>query len=95
MGDFVLVFFFGICAEQELDTGKETFRWLLPRYEAYIHQSVGEAVMKKGLTVRSATVDERKSIAALASKGFDEQLEKACGKELATKMRALFAKYRP
>ncbi len=76
-----------------LEAGVESARQLKPDYEAWIDQQVGNAIMKGGGSARALAKDERLRLIKSASAGWSDQMDEACGPELAGKLRALFAKY--
>ncbi|KLN61729.1 C4-dicarboxylate ABC transporter substrate-binding protein [Kiloniella spongiae] len=77
-----------------LDASRETQKWLKPRYEAWVNESVGDAVMKGGGSARSLTEEERDMLLASIQPFWDKELTNTCGKETADKIRALLAKHR-
>ena len=76
-----------------LDAGRETETWLKPRYESWINESVGEAVMNGGGSAVSITKDERDQLLASIKPQWDAELDKTCGVPTANKIRALLSKY--
>jgi TRAP-type C4-dicarboxylate transport system substrate-binding protein len=76
-----------------LDAGSETAKWLKPRYEDWINAQIGTAVMKTGGSAYAAPQAEREKLIAFMAEGWNEQMDSACGPELAGKLRALFDKY--
>jgi TRAP-type C4-dicarboxylate transport system substrate-binding protein len=73
--------------------GLEAAKWVKPFYETWIHEQIGNAVMKSGGSVRTLSKDERQRLIKSASEGWNNQIETACGPELAPKLRAMFKKY--
>ena len=79
-----------------LEAGKESEVWLKPKYENWVDERVGNAVMKGGGAAVSITQDQRMSlIKSVQSKWDKNDVDPACGAELAGKIRALFAKFAP
>ncbi len=79
-----------------LEAGKESEAWLKPRYEAWIDERVGNAVMKGGGAAVSISQDERMKLIDSVQKEWDKtEVNKACGDDLADKIRDLFADYAP
>jgi TRAP-type C4-dicarboxylate transport system substrate-binding protein len=78
-----------------VDAGAETEKWLKPRYESWINEQVGNAVMKlPGTTAVSLPQAERLRLIESAQEGWTDQWDDACGKDLADKVRALLQKYK-
>ncbi len=79
-----------------LAAGKESETWLKPKYEDWVDQRVGNAVMKGGGAAVSITKDKRASlIKSVQGKWDKDDVDPACGADLAGKIRALFAKHAP
>ena len=79
-----------------LAAGKESEVWLKPKYEDWVDQRVGNAVMKGGGAAVSVAKDKRMSlIKSVQGKWDKDDVDPACGAELAGKIRALFAKFAP
>ena len=79
-----------------LAAGKEAEIWLKPKYENWVDERVGNAVMKGGGAAVSITKDQRLSLIKFVQAKWDKNdVDPACGAELAGKIRALFAKYAP
>ncbi len=76
-----------------LDAGRETETWLKPKYEAWVNESVGNAVMNGGGSARSLSADESAALLASVKPFWDEELNKTCGVETADKIRALLAQH--
>lgn len=78
-----------------LEAGRESEEWLKPKYEDWVDQRVGTAVMKgNGAAV---TISQEQRLAAIDSvqSKWDLEVDKACGKPMADKVRSVFAKYAP
>ncbi len=76
-----------------LEAGVDAERWIKPRYEAWIDEQVGKAVMQGGGSARAVAPDERLRLIESAAEGWNDQMDEACGPELAGKLRALFEEY--
>lgn len=73
----------------------ETEAWLQPRYEGWVDQQVGNAVMAGGGQAVSIPEAQRKALLASVKEKWDVTVNKACGDELAGKIRALLASHAP
>lgn len=73
--------------------GREATEWLNPRYEAWIDQQVGTAVMQQGASVTTLPRAERQRLVAKAGAEWNKQIETACGPEMGQRLRAVFKKY--
>ena len=78
-----------------LDAGKESETWLKPRYESWVDERVGNAVMKGGGAAVSVSQDQRMELIDSVQKKWDKEVDAACGAPLAGKIRDLFAKHAP
>ncbi len=76
-----------------LEAGIEAARWWTPRYEAWVDQQVGAAVMRGGATIINVSKAERMRLIAKAAEGWNDQIETACGAAMGQRIRALFKKY--
>lgn len=76
-----------------LEAGRETEAWLQPRYEDWIDQQVGNAVMKGGGAAVSISKAERDALITDVEAKWRAEVDTACGPELANEIRALFAKH--
>ncbi|MFN7003463.1 MAG: TRAP transporter substrate-binding protein DctP [Roseinatronobacter sp.] len=76
-----------------LEAGAETEAWLQPRYEDWIDAQVGNAVMKGGGAAVSISRDERNAMISEIAAKWAEEVDAACGPELANQIRALFAQH--
>jgi len=74
---------------------KETEEWLKPRYEDWVDQRVGNAVMKGGGAAVSISQDKRMELIASVQGTWNETVDEACGPELAGEIRDLFAQHAP
>lgn len=77
-----------------LEAASETETWLQPRYEGWINEQVGNAVMKGGGAAVSISTDQRNALLAEIEPKWAAEVDAACGPELAGKLRELFAKHR-
>lgn len=90
--------FDGLSADDQkavLEAGQESEVWLKPRYEAWVDERVGNAVMKGGGAAVSIPQDSRMALIDSVQGNWDKEVDAACGPELAGKIRDLFAKYAP
>lgn len=78
-----------------LEAGKESEIWLKPKYEAWVDERVGNAVMKGGGAAVSIPKEKRMSLIGSVQGKWDKEVDTACGAELAGKIRALFAQHAP
>lgn len=76
-----------------LEAARESEEWLKPRYEAWVDTRVGNAVMQGGGAAVSIDKDERMALINSVQADWDKEVDAACGKPLADKVRALFAKH--
>jgi TRAP-type transport system periplasmic protein len=79
--------------EAIMAAGRDAAEWIKPHYESWINEQVGLAVMKGGGSARALAPEERLRLIASAAEGWNDQMEEACGPELAAKLRALFEEY--
>ncbi|HMO09171.1 MAG TPA: TRAP transporter substrate-binding protein DctP [Paracoccaceae bacterium] len=77
-----------------LEAARETETWLQPRYEGWIDEQVGNAVMKGGGAAVSISSAERNALIAEIEAKWTAEVDAACGPELAGQLRALFAQHR-
>ncbi|AXI41864.1 TRAP transporter substrate-binding protein DctP [Sulfitobacter sp. SK011] len=73
----------------------ETESWLQPRYEAWVDQQVGNAVMQGGGAAVSIPDDKRAELIASVKPKWDETVNEACGAEMADSIRSLLASHAP
>ncbi|WP_294606931.1 C4-dicarboxylate ABC transporter substrate-binding protein [uncultured Roseovarius sp.] len=73
----------------------ETETWLKPRYEDWVDQRVGNAVMKGGGAAVSIPQDQRMALIDSVQGTWDKEVDAACGGDLAGDIRALFASHAP
>ena len=78
-----------------LEAGREAEEWLKPRYEDWVDQRVGNAVMKGGGAAVSIPHDKRMALIDSVQSTWDQQVDEACGAELAGEIRDLFAEHAP
>ncbi len=78
-----------------LDAGRESETWLKPRYEDWVDQRVGNAVMKGGGAAVSIPQDKRMALIDSVQGNWDKEVDAACGAELAGKIRDLFEEHAP
>lgn len=73
------------------EAASETETWLKPRYEDWVDQRVGTAVMKGGGAAVSITDDKRAELIDRVQGTWNEEVTAACGAELADSILSLFA----
>lgn len=73
------------------EAAAETEGWLKPRYEAWVDQRVGNAVMAGGGAAVSLSRDERVALLESVQAKWSAEVETACGPEKARAILALFA----
>lgn len=73
----------------------ETEAWLQPRYEAWVDQQVGNAVMQGGGAAVSISDEQRASLIASVKPKWDETVNEACGMDMADSIRALLESHAP
>lgn len=78
-----------------LAAGRESEEWLKPRYEQWINERVGLAVMQGGAAAVSISEEERDRLIGQVQPGWDKKVDAACGAALADKFRELFRRNRP
>lgn len=76
-----------------LEAANEAETWLKPRYEDWVDQRVGNAVMKGGGAAVSIPQEERMALIEQAQSSWDAEVDAACGKPLADEFRSLLAQY--
>ncbi|WP_297777659.1 TRAP transporter substrate-binding protein DctP [uncultured Roseovarius sp.] len=90
--------FDGMTADEQaavMAAAKETEEWLKPRYEDWVDQRVGNAVMKGGGAAVAIPEEKRMELIASVQGKWDETVDAACGLDLAGKVRDLFAQHAP
>lgn len=75
--------------------GRESEEWLKPRYEQWVNERVGLAVMQGAAAAVSIPEDERDRLIARVQPSWDKKVDAACGVGLADKFRDLFRNNRP
>ncbi|HAT86103.1 MAG TPA: C4-dicarboxylate ABC transporter substrate-binding protein [Rhizobiales bacterium] len=73
----------------------ETEKWLQPRYDAWVDQQVGNAVMQGGGAAVSVSDEQRASLIASVKPKWDETVNKACGQDMADKFRSILESHAP
>lgn len=90
--------FDALTAEEQaalVEAAAETEAWLQPRYEAWVDQQVGNAVMAGGGQAVSIPEEQRKALLTSVKEKWDATVDEACGAELAGDIRALLASHAP
>ncbi len=78
-----------------LEAGRETEEWLKPRYEDWVDQRVGNAVMRGGGAAVSIPDDQRLALIESVQDNWNKQVDEACGADLADNIRDLFEDHAP
>lgn len=73
-----------------LAAAKESEVWLKPEYERWVDESIADAV-KQGGTVSKVPLQRSKALADTIAAKWKPEVDKACGAELAKKVRALIS----
>ena len=76
-----------------LAAAKEAETWLKPRYEDWVDQRVGNAVMKGAGSAVTISEEARHKMIKKAQASWDSEVDTACGVPMADKFRALLAKH--
>jgi len=85
--------FDGLTADEQkalTEAAMETEVWLKPRYEDWVDQRVGTAVMKGGGAAVSITDDKRDELIGSVQDKWNEEVTAACGGDLAGKILELY-----
>ena len=77
------------------DAGRESEEWLKPRYEQWVNERVGLAVMQGGAAAASISDEERDDLISRVQPNWDKKVDAACGADLADKFRDLFRRNAP
>jgi TRAP-type C4-dicarboxylate transport system substrate-binding protein len=77
------------------EAATETETWLQPRYEGWVDQQVGNAVMAGGGQAVSISSDQTAALIESVRGQWDAKADEACGGELAGKIRDLLASHAP
>ena len=67
--------------------------WLKPRYESWVNEQVGNAVMKGGGAAVSLAKDKRESLVGNIQQKWNPTVQADCGAELSGKVLGLFKEY--
>lgn len=76
------------------EAAREAEVWLKPRYEQWVNERVGQAVMQGGGAAVSLESDESAAIVDAIAAEWSPTVDESCGVEKANAMRDLFAEYR-
>ena len=90
--------FNGLTPEQQTiltEAAAETEAWLKPRYEAWVDQRVGNAVMAGGGSAVSLSREERVALLESVQAKWNAEVEAACGPEKAGRILELFSANQP
>ena len=72
---------------------KESEVWLKPRYENWVNEQVGNAVMKGGGAAVSLSQDKRQSLVGAIQTKWNPTVSNDCGADLSGKVLSLFKSY--
>lgn len=72
---------------------KESEVWLKPRYENWVNEQVGNAVMKGGGSAVSLPLAQRKTLVGTIQGKWNPTVSKDCGADLSGKVLSLFKSY--
>ncbi len=67
--------------------------WLKPRYEEWVNEQVGNAVMKGGGSAVSLPLAQRQALVTAAQQTWDSTVDQDCGPDLSKQVRELFKSY--
>lgn len=76
-----------------VEAAREAETWLKPRYEQWINERVGSAVMQGGGAAVSISETERKELIESVRPEWNEEVDGACGKALADQIRGLYRRH--
>ncbi|MGI9298253.1 MAG: TRAP transporter substrate-binding protein DctP [Gammaproteobacteria bacterium] len=76
------------------EAAREAEEWLKPRYEQWVNERVGVAVMQGGGAAVSIPRDERMQLIDSVQSAWDREVDDACGGELADKIRAIYRRHK-
>jgi len=76
-----------------LAAASESEVWLKPRYEEWVNEQVGNAVMKGGGSAVSLPLAQRRALVGEAQQKWNTTVDQDCGPELSNQVRALFKAY--
>lgn len=76
-----------------LAAASESEVWLKPRYESWINEQVGNAVMMGGGSAVSLPREKRQALVSAAQQQWNTTVDNDCGPELSGQVRALFDTY--
>lgn len=77
-----------------MEAAQEAEEWLKPRYEQWVNERVGQAVMQGGGAAVSLDDERREAIIAQIQPKWNEEVDKECGVELANKVRSLYESHK-
>lgn len=76
-----------------VEAAREAETWLKPRYEQWINERVGSAVMQGGGAAVSISEAERKELIDSVRPAWDREVDGACGKDMADQIRGLYRRH--
>ena len=77
-----------------VEAAREAEKWLKPRYEQWINERVGSAVMQGGGAAVSISKDEQEKLIGSVRTAWDKEVNGACGNALANQIRDLYRRHR-
>lgn len=90
--------FDGLTADEQTaltESAAETEAWLQPLYEAWVDEQVGNAVMSGGGSAVSISDEQRETLIASVADTWNEEINGACGADLAQDFRDLLDDHAP
>lgn len=75
------------------EAAREAEEWLKPRYEEWVNERVGNAVMKGGGAAVSISSDEQAKLINSVQSDWNREVNDACGGALADKIRDLYSRH--
>lgn len=84
----------GASQQALLDAAREAEAWLKPRYEGWVNERVGQAVMQGGGAAVSLNEEASADIVSSIAGEWEPTVAESCGPERADAIKALFADYR-
>ena len=76
-----------------MEAAKDSEVWLKPRYEEWVNEQVGHAVMKGGGSAVSLPLKQRQALVSAAQQKWNPTVDKDCGQDLSSKVQSLFKSY--
>jgi len=76
-----------------IEAAKEAEAWLKPRYESWVDERVGNAIMQGGGSAYTLPQEDRLAMIKQSQSTWDKEVDNACGVELANQFRSLLVKH--